>query len=115
TVAAPTVREPDGLAMPSRNRYLSPEDRATALALSRALRAGAEYGTPQEILSAARAVLDEAGRAQPPLVLDYLVLVDPATFTEVSEEHRGEAVLAVAARVGTTRLIDNVVLTLTGP
>jgi len=114
-VAGPTVREPDGLALSSRNRYLSPEERTTALALSRALFAGARHRTPKEILGAARAVLDEAAQADPPLVLDYLVLVDLATFTEVSEEHRGEAVLAVAARVGTTRLIDNVVLTLTGP
>lgn len=111
-IAAPTVREPDGLAMSSRNRYLSPAERATALALSRALHEGAGHGTPREILDAARAVLDQAGRAQPPLVLDYLVLVDPATFTEVGDDYRGEAVLAVAGRVGTTRLIDNVVVSL---
>jgi pantoate--beta-alanine ligase len=109
-VAAPTVREPDGLALSSRNRYLSPAERGTALALSRALREGAGYGTPKEIIGAARAVLDEAGRAEPPLVLDYLVLADPATFAEVGDDHQGEAVLAVAARVGSTRLIDNVVL-----
>jgi pantoate--beta-alanine ligase len=109
-VAAPTVREPDGLALSSRNRYLSSAERGTALALSRALREGAGYGTPKEIIGAARAVLDEAGRAEPPLVLDYLVLADPATFAEVGDDHQGEAVLAVAARVGSTRLIDNVVL-----
>jgi hypothetical protein len=51
-------------------------------------------------------------QADPPLVLDYLALVDPATFTPVADDHRGEAILAVAARVGGTRLIDNVVLTL---
>lgn len=111
-VAGPTVREPDGLALSSRNRYLSPEERTTALALSRALREGAEYGTPKEILRAAGAVLDEAARAEPPLALDYLVLVDPATFADVGDDHRGEAVLAVAARVGATRLIDNVVIRL---
>lgn len=111
-VGGETVREPDGLALSSRNRYLSPADRVTALALSMALRAGAERGTPDEILRAAQAVLDAAAAADPPLVLDYLVLADPATFTPVSGDHRGEAVLAVAAKVGTTRLIDNVVLTL---
>ncbi|GIH70847.1 pantoate--beta-alanine ligase [Sphaerimonospora thailandensis] len=113
-VAGPTLREPDGLALSSRNRYLSPEDRTTALALSRALQEGARYGTPKEILRAARAVLDGAARARPPLVLDYLVLADPATFAEVGDDHRGEAVLAVAARVGATRLIDNVVVRLPG-
>ncbi|MGW4643218.1 pantoate--beta-alanine ligase [Sphaerisporangium sp. NPDC004334] len=111
-VGAPTVREPDGLALSSRNRYLSPADRATALALSRALREGARHTRPKDILHAAHAVLDEAARADPPLLLDYLSLVDPATFTAVAEDHRGEAILAVAAKVGTTRLIDNAVLTL---
>ncbi|MEW9533323.1 pantoate--beta-alanine ligase [Microbispora sp. NPDC049125] len=111
-VAAPTFREPDGLALSSRNRYLSAADRATALALSRALRAGAARETPGEILAAARAVLDEAARLDPPLLLDYVVLADPATFAPVAEDHSGEAVLAVAARVGSTRLIDNAVLRL---
>ncbi|WP_068928092.1 pantoate--beta-alanine ligase [Planobispora rosea] len=107
-VGAPTVREADGLAMSSRNRYLSAEDRAVALALSRALFAGAERSTPAEIRRAARAVLD----AEPAVDVDYLILADPATFAEAGDDHRGEAILAVAARVGTTRLIDNVVLTL---
>ncbi|MFC4591305.1 pantoate--beta-alanine ligase [Sphaerisporangium corydalis] len=112
-VGAPTLREPDGLALSSRNRYLSADDRATALALSSALREGAREAVPGEILRAARAVLDEAARATPPLLLDYLALVDPATFAAVPEDHRGEAVLVVAAKVGTTRLIDNTPLTLT--
>ncbi|GIH66946.1 MULTISPECIES: pantoate--beta-alanine ligase [Microbispora] len=114
-VGAPTVREPDGLALSSRNRYLSEADRRTALALSRALRAGearARTAGPAGILDAARAVLEEAARFDPPLLLDYLILADPATFAPVGDDHRGEAILAVAAKVGTTRLIDNVVLTL---
>ncbi|MFI0420169.1 pantoate--beta-alanine ligase [Spongiactinospora sp. 9N601] len=106
-----TVREPDGLALSSRNRYLSEADRRTALALSRALRAGAAQRGPAEIKRAAGEVLDAAAHAEPPLKLDYLALVDPLTFTEVPGDHQGEAVLAVAARVGTTRLIDNITLT----
>ncbi|MGW0802198.1 pantoate--beta-alanine ligase [Nonomuraea sp. NPDC002799] len=107
-LGAPTVREPDGLALSSRNRYLSEDDRRVALALSRALRAGAAEPTPSGIRAAARAVLDAAG---PQLEVDYLALVDPATFAEASESYTGPAVLAVAARVGRTRLIDNVILT----
>jgi pantoate--beta-alanine ligase len=112
----PTVREDDGLALSSRNRYLSPDERTTALALSRALFAAAEQagGGAAAALVAARAVLDEAARLDPPLRLDYAELIDPADFSRAPVDHTGDAVLAVAARVGTTRLIDNVVLTLPG-
>lgn len=105
-VGGPTVREPDGLALSSRNRYLSQDDRVAALALSRALETGAGRRAPAEIRRAALAVLE----AEPSLAVDYLVLVDPATFAEVGDDHTGEAILAVAARVGATRLIDNVTL-----
>ncbi|MGX1271536.1 pantoate--beta-alanine ligase [Streptomyces phaeoluteigriseus] len=154
-VAVPTVREDDGLALSSRNRYLSPAERRTALALSRSLFAGRDRHAAQEALrararevpatharaealsalgesraaadahavakaapgsvaavrAAARTVLDEAARMSPPLRLDYLALVDPSDFGDIDDDFTGEAVLAVAARVGTTRLIDNLPLT----
>ena len=111
-VSVPTVREPDGLAMSSRNTYLSPSDRETALALSRALRAGADRAVegPSAIRRAAREVLIE----EPLALVDYLVLVHPTTLEDVPEWYKGEALLAVAARVGTTRLIDNLPM-LVGP
>jgi len=107
-VSVPTVREDDGLAMSSRNMYLTASDRETALCLSQALRAGADaaaYG-PSAIRRAAREVLVE----EPLALVDYLVLVHPQTLADVPEWYRGEALLAVAARVGTTRLIDNVLV-----
>ncbi|MDT0300568.1 pantoate--beta-alanine ligase [Streptomonospora wellingtoniae] len=112
--AAPTMRDPDNLASSSRNAYLGSEERRSALALSKALLSGADASLtgPVGILSAARAVLDEAVAGDPPVTVDYLTLVDANTFAEVPSDFRGDAVLLVAARVGGTRLIDNVPLTL---
>ncbi len=114
--AAPLHRDADGLATSSRNVYLSAVERTSALALSRALAAaGAVAGQgAAATVAAARAVLDAAAASSPPVALDYLVLADPVTFTEVGPGHRGPAVLLVAARVGTTRLIDNVSLEIGG-
>ena len=105
-VAVPTVREDDGLALSSRNMYLTASDRETALCLSRALAAGAAAATegPSAVRRAARGVLV----GEPLALIDYLVLVHPSTLEDVPEWYRGEALLAVAGRVGTTRLIDNV-------
>lgn len=107
-IAVPTVREPDGLAMSSRNVHLSPAERRVALVLSRALQAGeaALAEGPAAVKDAAEAVLADEPRA----VVDYLALVEPGTLSEVPPGHRGDAVLAVAAKVGRTRLIDNVPL-----
>ena len=103
----PTVRDADGLATSSRNRYLSAADRRVALALPRALRAGqAEAaGGADAVLAAARGVL----AAQPALAVDYVALVDPGTFGPAGT---GPALLVAAARAGTTRLIDNMALVL---
>ena len=113
-IAVPTVREPDGLARSSRNRYLSAEARVSALSLSRALFAGVGQRTSTQIRAAASAILDEAAHAEPPVELDYLALVNPADFTEVDAAYRGPAVLALAAKVGPTRLIDNLPLEIEG-
>ncbi|MBA0053081.1 pantoate--beta-alanine ligase [Streptomyces sp. AJS327] len=115
-VGVPTVREPDGLALSSRNGYLSEAERVSARALSRALFAAGERAGegPRAVLETARAVLRGAAAAQPPVTTDYVALVDPSDFTELTETTGGPrpAVLAVAARVGSVRLIDNVRLTL---
>jgi pantoate--beta-alanine ligase len=106
-LAVPTVREPDGLALSSRNRFLSAADRRQALGLSRALFAGRDAAAqgPDAVRKAAGRSLEADG-----LAADYLALVDPADFTEAAQDHTGPAVLAVAARVGGTRLIDNLPL-----
>lgn len=94
-VGVPTVREPDGLAMSSRNAYLTADDRRAALALHRALSTGD--------LRAARAILDD----EPDVSVDYLELVDDETWADATDTTEFGR-LVVAARVGKTRLIDNV-------
>jgi pantoate--beta-alanine ligase len=110
--AAPLHRDPDGLATSSRNVYLSAAERASALALHRSLLAAADAARqgPTAALAAAHEVLDVAAQGSPPVQLDYLALVDPASFDEVGPDHRGLATLLVAAKVGATRLLDNVSL-----
>lgn len=104
-----TVREESGLALSSRNRYLDAGQHRAALALSGALNAAATSATSRaNALAAAHAVLD----AEPAVDLDYVELVDPDTFLPVTDFHRGPATAIVAARVGTTRLIDNRQVTL---
>lgn len=106
----PTVREPDGLAMSSRNRYLSAAEREQALALSRSLQLAADLVAGGErnastVASRMRDVFDAAGITD----IDYIAVADPQTL-EPLETIAGEAVVLVAARVGTTRLIDNRVI-----
>lgn len=110
-LGAPTAREPDGLAMSSRNRYLDADQRREATTLSRALhaaRAEAAYGAGAA-LDAARAEV----RASRMVDLDYLVITAPDLSALPQEVPSGtEARILIAARVGTTRLIDNMPLTL---
>jgi pantoate--beta-alanine ligase len=105
----PTVREPDGLAMSSRNVYLSAEERERALSLSRGLnRARALFGAGEADAGALRAaLLNEL--AEPGVEAEYAEAVDPRTLAPVERAVPG-TVLAVAARVGRTRLIDNLIL-----
>jgi pantoate--beta-alanine ligase len=104
-VGVETVRTPDGLAMSSRNRYLTGHERTAALALSRALEAaasGADRGIDAVVAAAQSALMDEEL-----IRLDYLKVVDPRTFLPVSDDHHGPARVLIAAQLGTTRLIDN--------
>jgi len=107
----PTVREPDGLAMSSRNRYLSPAERAAAPVIHRALRAAEEEAAAGErqaeaLLARASSVL----ASEPRFKMQYLELVDTRSLQPVSGSMTGEVLLAVAGHIGATRLIDNVII-----
>ena len=111
-VAVPTVRDDDGVALSSRNIYLSAADRAAARSLNLSLQAGVgacHAGARATCVAASELLSDEPG-----IQVDYLELVDPLSFSAVTDDYRGEALLLVAAFVGRTRLIDNVRLHL-GP
>jgi pantoate--beta-alanine ligase len=108
-VGCPTVRDPDGLALSSRNVYLSPEERQRALALSRALFTAAERVAVGERDARALEALMHQHVTAAGLEVDYLAVVDPVSLEPVSEvRHPARALGAV--RVGTVRLIDNVAL-----
>lgn len=98
------VRDDDGLALSSRNVYLTPENRADALALQRELHAVTNANDPLERVGEARQAL----RVAPGIELDYLEAVSSDTFTPWEQHPSGEMVVAGAIRVGTTRLLDNV-------
>jgi pantoate--beta-alanine ligase len=109
-VVVPTVREPDGLALSSRNAYLSAEERRQALALSGALRAAHEAFAggerrASELALAMRRRLD----AEPAVAVEYVAIAEPRTLGPV-ETVDAETVVALAARLGRTRLIDNIIL-----
>jgi pantoate--beta-alanine ligase len=110
----PVVREADGLAMSSRNRNLTPEDRLAAGILSRtlfAVKALAESGAPY---AAVRALLDSSLKSEPRAQVIYAVIAHPETLAEISDFTEG-AVVALAAHFGAVRLIDNVLIAPTPP
>lgn len=102
--AVDTVRDPDGLALSSRNRYLTPAEREQAQVIPRAIARAARADGPEQAREAARAEF-----AGGPVELEYLELVDPGSFVPVGPDAR-EGRLILACRVGQTRLIDNELL-----
>lgn len=106
----PTVREADGLALSSRNTFLSPADRQQALGLSRALGAAvAAYASGERGATALERVIRGGLAVHPGVALEYIAVADPRTLEPVAQADDGTVVL-IAARVGSTRLIDNVIL-----
>ncbi len=100
-----TVRENDGLALSSRNQFLDAEERRTAVGLSKALEAAvssADRGIDASIAAAQSVLMGEQG-----LELDYLAIVNSKTFLPVDDGFRGKAIAIIAAKIGSTRLIDN--------
>ncbi len=110
----PTVREPDGLALSSRNTYLTSEERASALSLSRALQLAADrISAGVSDLAAVRDELHSLLSSTPLVQVEYATIVDPETLEELNRP-RPEMQAIIAARVGSTRLIDNARLTTAG-
>jgi len=109
-LGVPTYREPDGLAMSSRNSYLNAEERKSALCLKKSLDLAREMVRKGETQSAAiKKAIEDLVRSQPYTQIDYVNLCDPFTLDDV-DTLTGETLLALAVRVGKTRLIDNCVL-----
>ena len=109
-LGVPTYREPDGLAMSSRNSYLNAEERKSALCLKKSLDLAREMVSKGETQSAAiKKAIEDLVRSQPYTQIDYVNLCDPFTLDDV-DTLTGETLLALAVRIGKTRLIDNCVL-----
>ncbi|MEW6324056.1 MAG: pantoate--beta-alanine ligase [Nitrospirota bacterium] len=104
----PTVRESDGLAMSSRNRYLTPPQRRAAVLLHQALQVGLDrLRSGERSANALRAAMVRVLRQSPLIRLDYLAACNPATLAPLTRVD-GRCLLAIAANIGRTRLIDNV-------
>lgn len=109
-VTCPTIREPDGLALSSRNQYLSPSERETALSLNRCLKFAQDLITAGEKdLNLVRSRMVQHMQQLPSVALDYATVADAQTLAEVDQQ-AGPLVALIAARVGTTRLIDNMLI-----
>jgi pantoate--beta-alanine ligase len=109
-VSVPTVREPDGLALSSRNAYLSAEDRARALVLSRALQAAHQAWRSGETRTARlEARIKQELSAEPKVAVEYIAIADAEALApvDIADER---TVVSLAARIGSTRLIDNIKL-----
>ncbi|PID53397.1 MAG: pantoate--beta-alanine ligase [Micrococcales bacterium] len=111
-IVAPTVREPDGLAMSSRNNYLDAEHRAAATVLIRALRAAEQaWAAGEADADALRKRMTDILDAEPLAAVDYVSVADPDTLAELTEVDTGRGALtSLAVRVGKPRLIDNLIL-----
>lgn len=104
----PIIREPDGLAMSSRNTYLNPIERKAALCLSRALNAAQKaYGKGERDATTLREIMYAIIDAEPLARIEYISCADYHTLAEVENEIKGKVLLSMAVYVGTTRLIDN--------
>ncbi|OGW58931.1 MAG: pantoate--beta-alanine ligase [Nitrospirae bacterium RIFCSPLOW2_12_42_9] len=109
-VVLPTVREEDGLAMSSRNQYLGPEERKSATVLYRSLEeARLLFNKGERSAELLRYTIIKIFKSEPSVLLEYVAIVNPKTLEEVKEAEEG-TVIALAARIGKTRLIDNIVL-----
>jgi pantoate--beta-alanine ligase len=109
-VIAPTVREPDGVALSSRNAYLTAEDRARATVLFRALsEASARFAAGEHDAEALREAMRRTIAAEPAIEIDYVSVADPETLREL-DRIEGGALASLAARLGRARLIDNLLL-----
>jgi pantoate--beta-alanine ligase len=109
-VAVPTVREPDGLALSSRNAYLSSDDRRRAAGLSRALQlAHHAWCEGEHRATVIEERMHQELRKEPGIAVEYIAIVEPETLAPVTTAD-GRTVVAIAARVGGTRLIDNIKL-----
>jgi pantoate--beta-alanine ligase len=112
-IVAPIVREPDGLAMSSRNVYLSPDERKQALALSQSLElARKRIATGERKCEVVLAEMKNHIASQPSAQIDYISIADATTLQELTRLGRGTtALVSLAVRIGSTRLIDNALIT----